>query len=131
MKFARIVFGLAGIYGLLVLTPFYFMENEINRDKVISHPEFFYGFVGVALAWQVAFLIIAIEPVRYRLLMIPSVLEKATFAIAVPILFAQGRVPGAVLIFSLIDGLLGVLFVCAILFTPGQRRVIESDVRIQ
>ena len=32
MKFARIVLLLAGIYGLLILTPIYFIENEIGRD---------------------------------------------------------------------------------------------------
>lgn len=113
MKFARWVFAIAGIYGLLVLTPFYYLEEQIGRDDPppVTHPEFFYGFIGIALAWQVAFLIIAIDPVRYRWLMFPAVLEKAAFAIAVPMLFLQGRVAATVLAFSLVDAVLGVLFV--------------------
>ena len=49
MKFARIVFLVAGIYGLLVVAPQYFLEARIGRDTppAITHPEFFYGFVGV------------------------------------------------------------------------------------
>src|SRR5262245_63460257 len=49
MKFARIVFLVAGIYGLLVVAPQYFLEAKIGRDTPppITHPEFFYGFVGV------------------------------------------------------------------------------------
>jgi len=59
MRFAKIVFLVAGIYGLLILTPMYFLENKIGRDTppAITHPEYFYGFVGVALAWQVLFLV--------------------------------------------------------------------------
>jgi hypothetical protein len=127
MRFARWVFGVAGVYGVAALTPFYFMEEEINREKTISHPEFFYGFVGVALAWQVAFLVIALDPIRYRLFMIPAVLEKASFAIAVPILFAFGRAPGVVLAFSLIDGLLGLLFAVAFWLTAGLPRETASE----
>ena len=78
MKFARIVFLIAGIYGILVLTPLYFLEQTIGRETPppITHPEFFYGFLGVALAWQVLFLLIAHNPVRYRPMMIPSILEN-------------------------------------------------------
>ena len=68
MNFAKWVFLLAGIYGLLVVTPQFFLEQRVNRDypPAITHPEYFYGFAGVALAWQVAFLIISRDPARYR-----------------------------------------------------------------
>ena len=65
------------------------------------------------LAWQVAFLIISRDPVRYRSLMLATLVEKFSYAIAVPILFSQGRVTGMILAFALIDLLLGVLFVLA------------------
>ena len=54
MKFAKIVFWVAGIWGLLVLTPLYFMFDLIGRNDPppITHPGFFYGFVGLGLAWQ-------------------------------------------------------------------------------
>ena len=71
MRFARWVFRLAGIYGLIVLLPQYFLEERIGRDDPppITHPEHFYAFLGVAVAWQVAFLVIAQDPIRYRPIM--------------------------------------------------------------
>jgi hypothetical protein len=52
LRFARVVFLVAGIYGILVLLPQYFLEERIGIDSPppITHPEHFYGFVGVALA---------------------------------------------------------------------------------
>lgn len=54
MLFARYLFCFAAIYGFLVLVPQYFLEEHIGRDypPPITHPEHFYGFLGVALAWQ-------------------------------------------------------------------------------
>ncbi len=50
--FAKRVFLVAGVYGLAVLFPQYFMEGQTGRDfpPPINHPEYFYGFIGVALA---------------------------------------------------------------------------------
>jgi hypothetical protein len=115
MTFARRVFLFAGIYGLVVLVPMYFLEGRIGRDQPppITHPEYFYGFLGVAVAWQVAFLVIARDPARFRPLMVPAVLEKATFGFAAIALATAGRIPGAVLASALVDLALGVLFVIA------------------
>ena len=87
MKFAKVVFWIAGIWGLLIITPLYFMFDLIGRKDPppITHPGFFYGFVGLALAWQIAFLFIARDPVRYRPLMIPSIIEKFSYGAAVVI----------------------------------------------
>ncbi|MEQ8789236.1 MAG: hypothetical protein RIC55_23280 [Pirellulaceae bacterium] len=121
MRFARWVFLLAGIYGLLLLTPQYLLEGQVGRDQppAITHPEFYFGFLGVALAWQTAFLCIATNPPRYRLLMLPSVLEKFSFAAATAVLFAQGRLAAVVLGFGMIDLLLGCLFIVAFLRCPA------------
>jgi hypothetical protein len=118
-RFARRVFMVAGIYGLFVLLPQYFMEAQIGRDypPPITHPEHFYGFVGVALAWQVVFLIIASDVRRYRLLMLPAILEKLAFFVPTTILFVAGRVAPAVLAVSGVDALLGTLFLVAFLRT--------------
>src|SRR5260221_1172778 len=91
MKFAKVVFWIAGIWGLLIITPLYFMFDLIGRKDPppITHPGFFYGFVGLALAWQVAFLFIARDPVRYRPLMIPSMIEKFSYGGAVVIFVLQ------------------------------------------
>ena len=112
MQFAKRVYLIAGIYGLLVLLPQYFLEGKTGRDypPAITHPEYFYGFIGVALAWQIAFLIISKDPVRYRPMMIPTILEKAGFGLAVPILYALGRVNAVMVGAAAIDLVLGVLF---------------------
>lgn len=113
--FARRVFMFAGIYGLVVLLPQYFLEDRIGRDypPPITHPEHFYGFVGLALVWQLAFLLIASDVVRYRPLMPIAVAEKAAFAIPTFLLFASGRVAAATTAVAGIDAVLGLLFLAA------------------
>ena len=112
MKFARIVFWIAAIYGVLVMAPLYFMFDLIGRTDPppITHPGFFYGFVGVTLTWQVAFMFIARDPVRLRPLMIPSMLEKLSYLIPACILVQQGRMHRSDLFFPAIDLALFVLF---------------------
>jgi hypothetical protein len=121
MKFAKVVFWVAGIWGVLVLTPLYFLFDLIGRNDPppITHPGFFYGFVGVALAWQVAFIFIAKDPVRHRPLMIPSILEKLFYSVSVVVLVTQGRMHTQDLAFAGTDLLLGVLFVIAYIRTSG------------
>jgi hypothetical protein len=115
MKFANIIFWIAGIWGLLVITPLYFLFDIIGQKDPppITHPGFFYGFAGCALAWQVAFCFMATDPVRYRPLMLPSILEKATYAIAIVILVMQSRTHPSDLVFAGTDALFGTLFVIA------------------
>jgi hypothetical protein len=122
MRFAKIVFWVAGIWGFLVLTPLYFIFDMIGRNDppAITHPGFFYGFVGVSLAWQVAFIIIATDPSRYRPLMIPAVLEKVSYGAAVIILVLQGRMHPSDMVFAGTDLLLGLLFLMAYLKTRAR-----------
>lgn len=122
MRFARIVFWVAAIWGLLILTPLYFLFDSIGRDNPppITHPDFFYGFVGVALAWQLAFIVIARDPMRFRPLMILSIFEKCSYAIAVFALVSQGRVHKPALVFGGADLLLGILFLVSYFKTPAR-----------
>lgn len=115
MRFARIVFWIAGIWGLLVITPLYFMFDLIGRKDPppITHPGFFYGFVGGALAWQIAFLFIAKDPVRYRPLIIPSIIEKISYGAAVVALVSQERMRASDLTFGGTDLLFAILFAVA------------------
>jgi hypothetical protein len=121
VRFARWVFLLAGASGVLMIAPLYF-EGRFFRDDPpeINRPEFYYGFAGVTLAWQVMFLLIASDPVRYRLATLPSMLEKAGFAVAVPLLYLQDRVTAKWVGFAAMDGTWLVLFVAAFLLTPRQ-----------
>jgi hypothetical protein len=117
--FAKRLFLIAGIYGLIVLTPQYFLESKIGRETPpeITHSEYFYGFVGVALAWQIAFLIISRDPVRYRLIMIPGILEKLGFGIVAVVLYAQGRLALQMLAAGIGDLVFAALFAVAFIQT--------------
>lgn len=119
-RFARRVFLIAGIYGIVVLLPQYLVETGLGPSlpAPLRNPEHFYGFIGVALAWQLVFLVIARDVRRYRLLMMPAFVEKFIFGIPVLLLFWSGRVPVEVLVFGLIDLLLGALFLVAYRTTP-------------
>jgi hypothetical protein len=57
--FARTVFTGAGVWGVAVLIPLYFGFDAIGRlyPPTITHPDFFYGFVGARLfrsLWRLA-----------------------------------------------------------------------------
>ncbi|MEI8383192.1 MAG: hypothetical protein WCJ09_23950 [Planctomycetota bacterium] len=119
MLFAKRVYLIAGIYGLIVLVPQYFLEvkNGLDYPPAITHPEYYYGFVGVGIAWQIAFLVMSTDPVRYRPLMIPSVLEKAGFGIAAAVLFAMGRLNSNMLLAGTIDLVLGAMFIASYVAT--------------
>jgi hypothetical protein len=121
MKFAKVVFWIAGIWGFLVLTPLYFMFDVIGRQDppAITHPGFFYGFISVGLAWQIAFLFIAGDPVRFRPMMVPSVIEKFGYAATLLVLYSQQRIHPSDLVFAGVDALLGVLFLLAFFRTSA------------
>ena len=115
MRFARWTFLIAGIYGLLALVPMYFMEAQIGIDTppAITHPEYFYGFTGVAVAFQLVFIIVSTDPQKYRPLMLAAIVEKLSFAIAAALLLINGRIAGPILIGAAIDAVLAILFAVA------------------
>ena len=125
MRLARWVFLLAGISGVVLVVPPFFLEQQTGWDypPAVTHPEYYYGSFGVTLAWQVLFLVIASDPVRYRAAMLPAMLEKASFAVAIPILYALGRVAGVWLGFAAMDATWLVLFAAAYLRTPRDGKV--------
>jgi hypothetical protein len=117
MTFARRVFLWSGLYGIAVLVPMYFLEERIGRDfpPATNHPEQYYAFLGVALAWQCVFLLIASDVRRYRLVMLPAIAEKFLPAGAALWLYAGGRIGLTLLAPFLVDLVLGVLFALAFL----------------
>ncbi len=121
MRFARWVFLVAGVSGVLMVAPMYWEDRFFAEyPPPTNRPEFYYGFAGVTLAWQFLFLVIASDPVRYRRAMLPAMLEKAGFAAAVPLLYAAGRVARVWVGFAAVDALWLVLFVAAYLGTPRE-----------
>jgi len=119
MKFARYTFLISGIYGLVVMLPQFFLETKIGQDQppAITHPEFFYGFICVTVAFQLVFLTIASDPVRYQLLMLVSLVEKIPFVIAVAVLYVQSRVGLQMVAAAAIDGFWGLMFLISYLRT--------------
>jgi len=133
VKFARIVFGIAGVYGVLVLPPLYFLYDYVGRTDppAITHPQFYYGFVGVGLAFQLVFFLIASDPARFRPMIAPSIIEKFTYAAACATLHSQGRIRFSDAASGLPDTLFCLLFVVAWFTThTGARRVWIPNVRI-
>lgn len=122
MKFAKIIFYLAGIYGLLILLPQYFLEAKNGQDypPAITHLAYYYGFIGVAVAFQVVFLIIARNPVKYRPFMLAAMMEKFGFVVAAIVLILQNRIEQPLFMGAMIDCVLGILFVVAYFKTPNE-----------
>jgi len=120
MRFARFAYGVAAVYGFLALTPLYFLVGKIGHDAPppVTHPEFYYGFVGVTLLWQMVFVLIARDPIRYRSLMPITILEKLVYTVPVVVLYVEGQVHPRILPPALIDPVFGVLFVLAYFRTP-------------
>jgi hypothetical protein len=113
MKVARWIYLVAGVYGIVVLVPGFFLEQLVDPPP-LTHPEFYYGFYGSALVWQFVFLAIARDPVKLRSLMPITFLEKLAFFIPSQWLHVSGRLPmGGPLIGGMIDGVLLILFVFA------------------
>jgi vacuolar-type H+-ATPase subunit I/STV1 len=121
VKFAKIVYWSAAIWGVVIITPLYFIINVIGvKDPPpITHPLFYYGFAGTALAWQAAFMIIATCPSRYRQMMIATIIEKFTYGAAAFVLYFQHRLQRTDLSFGVIDLVFLVLFTLAYLKTPA------------
>jgi len=110
--FATYVFWTATIWGVLVITPLYFLYGRIGitDPPPITHPGFYYGFVSTALAWQVLFGFIAVHPERHAGIIPVAILEKFGYAATVFVLFAQHRMHASDLVFGLVDATFGLMF---------------------
>ena len=120
MRFAKIVFIVAGVWGIAVLTPLYFLLDVTGRHYAspTAYPQFFYGFLSVAMAWQLAFLVIGSSPARFRLLMIPCIIEKLGYVVTLAVLHGQARISATDAMATVPDMVLGVLFIVAFAKTP-------------
>ena len=117
MRLARWVFRVAGLYGIFVAAPMFFLERQMAPGA--THPVFFYAWVSVNLAWQVLFVVLSTDPMRYRPMMPVCVLEKAAAVVAIPWLYVVGRVEGMWLGAAAVDLVFAVLFVAAYGATGG------------
>jgi hypothetical protein len=115
VKFAKYVFIGAGIWGIAVLTPFYWLVDVTGRHYAppTEYPHFFYGFFAITMAWQLAFLVIGANPIRFRPLMVPSMFEKFSYVVTLVVLYNQARISAADFQAAVPDVILGLLFVVA------------------
>ncbi|HYM36067.1 MAG TPA: hypothetical protein VET48_11760, partial [Steroidobacteraceae bacterium] len=77
----------------------------------------FYGFAGLGVAWQVLFLVIARDPLRFRLAMLPSIIEKISFGASTIWLFIDNRVTLQLTLLSCVDLCFAALFAISYLKT--------------
>jgi len=110
----RWLFRGAAIYGLIILLPLYFLERQVAAPAaVFAHPEYYYGFVGAAAAWQLVYWTIGGDPLRYRAFMPLGVIAKFGFWIPTLLLWLNGRTPTATFVLTNGDLLLGIAFFTA------------------
>jgi hypothetical protein len=119
MRFAKIVFLIAGVWGFVIVTPLYFMYDSIGRQypPPVTHPDFYYGFLAVTLAWQIAFLVISSDPLRFRPFMLLAMFEKFSYVVTMTALDRAGELQPGQFAVAAPDFLLGILFVVAFLKT--------------
>ena len=121
MTFAKWVFTLGGIWGVLIIAPMFFLEGAIAaQTQPFNHPDSYYGFLASTIAWQFGYLVIGRDPARFRPFMLLGALGKLIFGGGVWVLYAQGRVPLSVPVIASPDLLLVVLFVVAWFRTKPQ-----------
>ena len=122
MKIARWIFGVAATYGILILLASYFGARQVGEQypPAVTHVEYFYGFVSLAMVFQFVFVLIASDPFRYRPLMIVSIFEKLAFFVPATIIKLTSSIPSPTYFFACIDLFLGALFAVAYVATRNE-----------
>ena len=120
MTFAKRVFTWSSIYGVLVLLPLYFLEetNAKLDPPAMNHPEYYYGFTGVAFAWQAAYFLCGRDPIRFKPFMLVCALAKASWFTTAITLFLLHRCSSTVVASATPDAILCLLFLVAWKKTP-------------
>ena len=109
MRFARIIFVIAGVLGVLAMVPMYLAQESYR----------YYASLCGLVAWQFAFFVIASDPQRFRTMMIPATLEKLLWVGTLVVVYFRGQLTSPELLASTIPhGILGALFVAAFFKTP-------------
>lgn len=125
IKWARRLFLAAGIYGVVVVTPLFFLEQQLSEryPPAITHPELYYGFVSVTFGWQIVYLMLWRDPLRFRPIIVPAVVGKVGFASSVLVLVALQRLEPAGLVMAPGDLVLSALFLWAFFALGDQTRL--------
>jgi hypothetical protein len=124
-KIARNIFRISGAYGILILAPQLFRESAFSASgAALDHPEFFYGFFLVSLAFQMIIIIISTDPLTYRPMMLAGFIEKGGHFSSCIFLFFRHRLATDMLIASSPDGLMLCLFIYCYIITSKQNRIL-------
>jgi hypothetical protein len=109
MKFAKVVFWIAGGLGIPAAISMYFQPG----------PSYYYASIGPIVAWQFVFFLIASNPARFRQIMLPAVLEKLIWLSTIVYFHLHGQVTAKELTANFaVHGVLGILFATAYVRTP-------------
>ena len=114
MKLAKWIFLIAGIFGLISTIPLVFIEKTMS----VQRPEFYYGFVFLDICLQIVYIIISISPIRFRPIMIPAFLAKASGMVTLTWLYLIDRVSSQWIAVGVIDGVFAILFIIGYFSTP-------------
>ena len=79
-------------------------------------------FVSITFAWQIVFLVIATDPLRYRPIMAAALVEKFGYIATLGVLYAQGQIQFGQFAVVGPDVVLGLLFIAAFLKTGREAR---------
>lgn len=113
-RHARWLFRGAAIYGAILLLPVYFLEARVAAPAPrLPAPEYFYGFVGAALSFQILYWMIGSAPRRYHPLMLLGVAAKLSFWVPVAILWTLARTSTGTFVLVCGDLILAIAFFVA------------------
>jgi len=126
MGLARLVYLVAGLWGLIVIPLGYasYLSGADPSLSSVARPEIVHGFFLITLPWQLLFLLMSRDPLRYNAVMPLTVLEKLPFAAITLALFTKGQASSVMGFFAAMDGLFGVLFAISYWLT---RRAASAD----
>jgi hypothetical protein len=114
MTFAKWVFTIGGLWGVLIIGSLFFLEPVVaSQTGPLSHPDTYYGFAVSTFAMQIGYLVIGRDPAAYRPFMLIGAGGKLAYAAFCWGLYAQGRIPVTVPTLASPDLLLAALFVVA------------------
>jgi len=119
MRLAKWIFLLAGVSGLLCTVPLLFAENTMGGRQA----EFYYGFVCLDICWQILYLFLSSDPIRYRPMTIAAFLAKGSGTIALTWLYLLARVSVQWIVIGAVDGIFAMFFAIAYWATGDHPKV--------
>ena len=108
MKFAKWILVLAGMVGMISLFPLYFKEHTIAPD--LMYPVFYYGFISINIIWQLMYIYISHDPVKFRPIIFFGFMVKIIGAISIFFLIIQDRAEYWWIAIALVDFIFSILF---------------------